>query len=146
MITKIAGNTITHKWPLNVAAPHEMQAERIGWGPGDDVAVYDLTAPTAGYCWVVQSLTWSYDIQPTFPAIIWIDGLGGAVMWWITIIGQTWAKFGMATNMGPYKFIFDPALKFPVDQDIAFNYWGGDPITRYEFSCECWEEAQSISP
>lgn len=143
MLTKVDGNTITHRWPLNIENVHEIEEQRWGAGPGDEMVVYDLGAPAAGYCWVVKSVTLSYDVQPALSAMFYIDSNTGASIWWTTFLGQ--AVIGIATDQGPWRFPFEPAIKFPVDEDVAFNYIGGDGATAYYFTAEVWQEELSIS-
>lgn len=148
MLTKIEGNTITHRWPLNTEHVHEIETEMWDLEAGDFAGAWDLGAPTTGYCWVLSSVTLSFDIQPILPSVFWVDADAGADIYWICFAGQgpnAGVIAASTANVGPIKIKFDPAIKFPVNQDIAMNWIGGDPTVAFYISWECWEELESVS-
>jgi len=145
MLTKIEGNTITHRWGLNIQDVHEIEPEMWDLEAGDALVSWDLGAPTAGHCWVLSAITVSVDFQPVQPAIVFVDADTGADVYWITYIGHLPPPIVTAATVGPYKFKFSPNVKFPVDQDVAINWWGGDPAITFYISWECWEELESVN-
>ena len=147
MLTKLGGgNTITHRWPLNIENVHEIEAEMWDLEAGDFVGLWDLGAPAAGYCWVLSSITVSVDFQPVVPAILSVDADSGADVYWVAYIGHLPPPIVVANTVGPYKFEFSPAIKFPVNQDIAINWIGGDAAITFFITWEVWQELESVSP
>jgi len=147
MLTKIAGNTITHRWPLNIEHVHEISDEQFDLEAGDFAGLWDLAAPADGYCWVLSSITVGFDVQTVLPSVLFVDSDAGGTLWWSTYVGQTPAPLvGVPTAQGPFKFHFVPAIKFPVNEDVAINWIGGDPAVLFFISWEVWQEQESISP
>lgn len=146
MLTKIEGNTITHRWALNIENVHEIEPECMDMQPGDAQIIWDFGLPTTGNCWVLSAITISFDLQPVLPGMLWVDSNAGATLWWMTFVGQTPAAVaGVPTAQGPYKFHFTPVIKFPVDEDVAINYIGGDPAVIFWNSWEIWQEQESCN-
>ena len=150
MLTKLGGgNTITHRWPLNTEHVHEIEEDMWDLEAGDAVVSWDFGAPATGYCWVLSSVTISFDVQPILTSIFFIDSLAGANDWFYAFVGQSPNPAIIAAstaNVPPVKIKFDPAIKFPVNEDIALNWIGGDAAVMFFISPEVWQELESVSP
>jgi len=143
----IEGNTITHRWPLNIEDVHEIEPEMMDIQPGDAAVYWDLGLPAVGYCWVLSAITVAFDLQPILPSLLWVDSLAGANDWWHSFVGQgpnPGILAATTANLHPVKFKFAPTLKFPVNQDIAINWLGGDPTVLFTIAWECWQELESV--
>lgn len=139
--TKINGNTIDHLHALNVVNEQAYEADRVALFDADDDLVWDLGVPTRGHHWVISYASISFDTLPLLPGTFFIDSLLGANIWWVAFIGQSpWALGIEPGNPATYHFKFKPALKFPVDEDVAINWFAGTPGVVGWMTLGCWEE------
>jgi len=145
MLTKVEGSSTTHRWGLNTQHVHEIEDDQLGWDVGGKGIVWDLGLPARGYCWVLSGITVGFSDDPQFPATLWIDADGGSDTYWVSYIGHLPPPIAVSRTLGPYQFEFSPAIKFPADQDVAINWFGGDPLVLFFICWECWQEQESCN-
>lgn len=137
----INGNTIDHRHALNVVNVQAYEVDRISLFDAGAPQVWDLGLPTTGHSWVISSASISFDVLPTIAGTYFIDSLVGANIWWVAFIGQAPAALAIEPgNPATYHFNFNPALKFPVDEDVAINWLPGTPQLTGWMTLGCWEE------
>lgn len=135
------GNRIDHRHALNVVNVQAYEADTNALFDAGDPQVWDLGLPTTGHSWVISSASISFDVLPMLPGTYFIDSLAGALIWWATYIGQAPTALGIDPgNPATYHFNFKPAMKFPVDQDVAINWIPGTPGLVGSMNLGCWEE------
>lgn len=133
------GNRIDHRHALNVVNVQAYEVDQFQIFAGDDTEVWDLGAPTTDHAWVLAWITISFDILPTLPGLLFVDSDTGGNLWWFSFIGQIPAAVEPGSP-ATFHFIFDPAIRFTINEDLAVNWIGGDGATLGFISYGVWEE------
>lgn len=135
----IDGNRIDHRHALNVVNVQAYEDDQYWPFAGDATVQWDLGAPTTGHAWVLAWITISFDVLPTVTGLLFVDSNTAATDWWYSFVGQVPA-IAEPGSPATFHFVFDPAMRFPVDEDVAVNWIGGDVATAGLVSYGVWEE------